>query len=190
MSSRKSIIRRKFTRTPKAEELIQCGVPTYAFPTYHALADHADNKTGKTRVSVERLAGILKLCRRTVERHLSALEAAGVIRRQHQRRTRRGRFSSCICVVIAFALFASSATVRHEGKDRSRRASKGTKPYRSTPQTPQGAKSRRGGRREAMGGLRMAPAMNYLVKVFSEVGRIGNSSKLPICCNRRLLLLW
>lgn len=146
MSKRKSTTRRKFTRTPKAQELIECGVPSYAFATYHALSDHCDNTTGKTHVSIVALAEILKVTRRTVERHLSALEAAGVIRRQHQRRTRRGRFSSCLCVVIAFALFA----VRHQEGRGSRRGDKSrTKRYVSTPlYSPRGTKSKEEVRRE------------------------------------------
>ncbi len=140
-STTSSEARRKFTRIPKATELIEAGVPLYAFPTYHALSDHADNRTGETRVSVVALAGILKVSRRTVERHIRALEKTGVIKHQRQRRTRRGRFSSCLRVIISFALFASSVTrtVRHWGTDRSRRAKDRTKPYGSAPQTPQGA---------------------------------------------------
>ena len=93
MNGTKSITRRKFTRIPKAAELIEYEVPRYAFPTYLALSDHCCNKTGRTFVSVEVIADILKVCRRTIERHLRALERAGVIRRQYQRRTRRWRFS-------------------------------------------------------------------------------------------------
>ena len=126
MSKAKSTTRRKFTRVPKASELVGDGVPLHTIPTYLALSDHADNRTGRTHVSVNEVARILKVCRRTVERHLSALERAGVIKRQHQRRV-RGRFSSCLCVVISFALFA----VRHQGKDGSRRANKRTIPLRT-----------------------------------------------------------
>jgi DNA-binding transcriptional ArsR family regulator len=126
---------RKFTRIPKAQELVGCGVPLYAMPTYLALSDHACNKTGRTFVAVEKVAEILKVCRRTVERHLAALERAGVIRRQFQRRTSRGRFSSCLCVVISFALFA----VRHPATSRPRRASnRRTKRLRNHPPNPPG----------------------------------------------------
>lgn len=133
MSAKKSTMKRRFTRTPKMQELVDCGVPLRAVPVYHALADHADNRTGRTIVSVEVVASILKVCRRTVERHIAALEAAGVIKRQRQRRTKRGRFSSCLCVVISFALF----TVRQPARDRPRRERRpSTKRYVSTPKSP------------------------------------------------------
>ncbi len=80
----------QFTRVPKITELITAGVPLRAVPTYLALADHAHNKTGETFVSVVRVSEVLRVCRRTVERHLGALEAAGVIKRQRQRRGRGG----------------------------------------------------------------------------------------------------
>lgn len=116
MSGKKSSTRRKFTRRPKMQELVENGVPLRAIPVYDALSDFCDNTTGKTIVAVEKIAEILKVHRRTVERHLSALEDAGVIKRQRQRRTARGRFSSCLWVVISFALF----TVRQPAKYRKR----------------------------------------------------------------------
>ncbi len=82
--------RSKFTRVPKVAELLADGVPLRAVPTYLALADHSHNRTGETFVSVARIAETLRVCRRTVERHLGALEAAGVIKRQRQRRGRGG----------------------------------------------------------------------------------------------------
>ena len=46
----------KFTRIPKTTELIQARVPTEAIPTYCALADHANNKTGLCWPKMETLA--------------------------------------------------------------------------------------------------------------------------------------
>jgi len=125
--------RSKFTRTPKIATLVEAGVPLRAVPTYLALADHADNKTGATFVSVARVAEVLKICRRTVERHIKALESAGVIKRQRQRRAKRGRFSSCLRILVSFALF----TVRQRSTDRGRGSySYRSKPSVSTPLTP------------------------------------------------------
>jgi DNA-binding transcriptional ArsR family regulator len=129
--------RSKFTRTPKMVELVEAGVPLRAVPTFHALADHADNKTGSTFVSVARIAEVLKVCRRTVERHIAALEAAGVVKRQRQRRGKRGRYSSCLRILVSFARF----TVRHKGKDRKHPYDSSlTKRPVSAPQTPQDRK--------------------------------------------------
>src|SRR5215208_2322441 len=125
--------RTKFTRVPKISQLVAAGVPLRAVPTYLALADHADNKTGTTFVSVARVAEVLKVCRRTVERHIKALEDAGVIKRQRQRRAKRGRFSSCLRVLVVFASF----TVRQRSRDRGRGSySSRTKPSISTPINP------------------------------------------------------
>jgi DNA-binding transcriptional ArsR family regulator len=109
--------KKKFTRIPKIADLVADGVPLRAVPTFLALADHANNKTGETFVSVARVAAVLRVCRRTVERHLGALEAAGVIKRQRQRRGRRGRWSSCLRILVCFAGFA----VRHSSTRRERR---------------------------------------------------------------------
>jgi len=101
--------KRKFTRIPKITTLVAAGVPLHAVPTYLALADHSDNKSGETFVSVARIAEVLNVCRRTVERHIKALERAGVIAYREQRRTGRGRFGSVVRVVLSI----SSFTVRH-----------------------------------------------------------------------------
>lgn len=159
LSSGKSITRRKFTRIPKAAELIECGVPLYAMPTYHALSDHACNRTGRTFVSVDAIAEILHVCRRTVERHLSALERAGVIKRQHQRRTGRGRFSSCLCVVISFALF----TVRHrESSGPRREKNHRSKPLRNHPPNPPGGTEEAREEKKAAGAARRLAQMREI----------------------------
>lgn len=143
--SAQSITRRKFTRIPKMEELIDCGVPLRAIPTYLVLSDHAANKSGKTHVSINSIARALKVCRRTVERHLVALEGAGVIKRQSQRRGRGGRFSSCVCFVISFALFA----VRHTETGGPHRERSRTKLFRTTPLNPPEGDKERQRRKEA-----------------------------------------
>lgn len=105
--------RSKFTRTPKMAELVAAGVPLRAVPTYHALADHARNKSGETFVSVARIAQTLRVCRRTVERHIGALEQAGVVKRQRQNRGKRGRWSSCLRILVSFARFAVRQKSNH-----------------------------------------------------------------------------
>ena len=111
--------KRRFTRIPKAEELVpqlrEAGVGLHVLPTYHALLDHADNKTGRAWPSINRLASLLGLCRRTVERHLQALQSAGLVLSNGQGRGRRGRFSVCRYVVVA-VLFFTRSTVRHQGR--------------------------------------------------------------------------
>ena len=110
--------KRKFSRVPKAEELVpqlrEAGVGLHVLPTYLCLLDHCNSKTGRAWPSINRMANILGLCRRTVERHMRQLVDAGLVLRNDQKRGRRGRFSTRRYVVVA-VLFFARATVRHGG---------------------------------------------------------------------------
>ncbi len=111
--------KRKFSRVPKAEELVPClreaGVGLHVLPTYLCLLDHCNSRTGRAWPSINRMANILGLCRRTVERHMRQLVDAGLVLRNDQQRGRRGRFSTRRYVVVA-VLFFRRATVRHGGR--------------------------------------------------------------------------
>jgi hypothetical protein len=115
--------KRKFTRVPKAEELVpqlrSAGIGLHVLPTYLCLLDHCNSKTGRAWPSINRMATILGLCRRTVERHMKDLVDAGLVLRNDQKRGRRGRFSTRRYVVVA-VLFFRRATVRHGGRTSSR----------------------------------------------------------------------
>jgi DNA-binding transcriptional MocR family regulator len=110
--------RKKFNRIPKTEDLIpqlrEAGLGLHVLPTYICLLDHADSR-GRCWPSINRMARILGLCRRTVERHMKQLCEAGLVLRNHQQRARRGRFSTRRYVVVAI-LFLRRATVRHQGR--------------------------------------------------------------------------
>ncbi len=111
--------KQKFTRMPKADELVpqlrSAGIGLHVLPTYLCLLDHCNSKTGRAWPSINRMANILGLCRRTVERHMKDLVAAGLVLRNDQQRGRRGRFSTRRYVVVA-VLFFRRATVRHGGR--------------------------------------------------------------------------
>jgi hypothetical protein len=115
--------KRKFNRIPKTEDLIpqlrEAGVGLHVLPTYLCLLDHCNSKTGRAWPSINRMAKILGLCRRTVERHMRQLCEAGLVLRNNQKRGRRGRFSTRRYVVVA-VLFFRRATVRHGGRTSSR----------------------------------------------------------------------
>jgi hypothetical protein len=49
----------KFTRIPKVQDLAYAGVPTEAIPTYCALTDYANNKSGLCWPKMETLAKTL-----------------------------------------------------------------------------------------------------------------------------------
>jgi DNA-binding transcriptional ArsR family regulator len=91
--------RPKFTRIPKVRDLIEAGVPAEAIPTYCALTDYANNKTGLCWPKMETLAKILGRSVRTVQRHLHLLKELGLIEFVERRRL-RGRYSSYVYRVL------------------------------------------------------------------------------------------
>src|ERR671920_499837 len=89
----------RFTRIPKVEAIVLAGVPTEAIPTYCALADYANNKSGLCWPKMETLAKTLCRSVRTVQRHLHLLKELGLIEFVERRR-QSGRFSSYLYKVI------------------------------------------------------------------------------------------
>ncbi len=88
-----------FTRIPKVEQLIQSGVPAEAIPTYCALADYSNNKSGLCWPKMETLAQTLKRSVRTIQRHVHLLASCGWIELVERRR-HKGRFSSYLYRVL------------------------------------------------------------------------------------------
>jgi DNA-binding transcriptional ArsR family regulator len=91
--------RQKFTRIPKTSELISAGVPTEVIPTYCALADYTNNKTGLCWPKMETLASTLGRSVRTIQRHLHVLKSKGLVEFVERRRN-RGRYSSYLYRVL------------------------------------------------------------------------------------------
>jgi DNA-binding transcriptional MocR family regulator len=91
--------RTKFTRIPKVPDLISCGVPAEVIPTYCALTDYSNNRTGECYPKMETLAKTLGRSVRTIQRHLHLLRERGVIEFVERRRN-RGRFSSYLYRVV------------------------------------------------------------------------------------------
>jgi DNA-binding transcriptional ArsR family regulator len=89
----------RFTRIPKVEALVLAGVPTEAIPTYCALADYANNKSGLCWPKMQTLAKTLGRSSRTVQRHLHLLKELGLIEFVERRR-QSGRFSSYLYKLI------------------------------------------------------------------------------------------
>ena len=89
----------KFTRIPKVEALVLAGVPTEAIPTYCALSDYSNNKSGLCWPKMETLAKTLGRSVRTVQRHLHHLRELGLIEFVERRR-HKGRFSSYLYKVV------------------------------------------------------------------------------------------
>jgi DNA-binding transcriptional ArsR family regulator len=92
-------VKPKFTRIPKMRTLVEAGVPAEAIPTYCALTDYANNKTGLCWPKMETLAKTLGRSVRTVQRHLHLLKELGLIEFVERRRL-RGRYSSYVYRVL------------------------------------------------------------------------------------------
>jgi DNA-binding transcriptional ArsR family regulator len=100
----------KFTRIPKVRDLIEAGVPAEAIPTYCALTDYANNKTGLCWPKMETLAKTLGRSVRTVQRHLHLLKERGLIEFVERRRL-SGRYSSYLYRVLHIM-----RTTGHQGR--------------------------------------------------------------------------
>ena len=89
----------RFTRIMKVQDLAYAGVPTEAIPTYCALADYANIKSGLCWPKMETLAKTLGRSVRTIQRHLHLLSELGLIEFVERRR-QSGRFSSYLYKVV------------------------------------------------------------------------------------------
>src|ERR687890_2037689 len=89
----------RFTRIPKVEAVVLAGVPAEAIPTYCALADYSNNKSGLCWPKMETLAKTLGRSVRTIQRHLHLLRECGLIEFIERRRN-KGRFSSYLYRVL------------------------------------------------------------------------------------------
>jgi DNA-binding transcriptional ArsR family regulator len=80
-------------------DLVEAGVPTEAIPTYCALTDYANNKTGLCWPKMETLARTLGRSVRTIQRHLHLLRELGLVEFVERRRL-QGRYSSYLYKVL------------------------------------------------------------------------------------------
>jgi DNA-binding transcriptional ArsR family regulator len=126
-------IKPKFTRIPKVEALVLAGVPTEAIPTYCALSDYANNKSGLCWPKMETLAKTLGRSVRTIQRHLHLLKERGLVEFVERRR-HKGRFSSYLYRIVHIL---STTTTGHGGRlVKGRSIYKGTKPSNNPPNSP------------------------------------------------------
>jgi DNA-binding transcriptional ArsR family regulator len=117
-------VRSRFTRIPKVHDLILSGVPTEVIPTYCALADYSNNKTGLCWPRMETLARRLSRSPRTVQRHLHLLKEKGLVEFVERKRDWHGRFGAYVYRVVHIAAAAArkgaaaatSTTLRGRGR--------------------------------------------------------------------------
>jgi len=127
----------RFTRIPKVEALVLAGVPTEAIPTYCALADYSNNKTGLCWPKMETLAKTLGRSVRTVQRHLHLLKELGLIEFVERRR-QSGRFSSYLYKVIHIVRTTGHGRRAVRGDPIYRRTKRSVTPPNSPPKEDYG----------------------------------------------------
>jgi DNA-binding transcriptional ArsR family regulator len=117
-------VRSRFTRIPKVHDLILAGVPTEVIPTYCALADYSNNKTGLCWPRMETLARRLSRSPRTIQRHLHLLKEKGLVEFIERKRNWHGRFGAYLYRVVHIAAATSRKKAAKEVADRKGRRSK------------------------------------------------------------------
>jgi DNA-binding transcriptional ArsR family regulator len=122
----------RFTRIMKVQDLAYAGVPTEAIPTYCALSDYANNKTGLCWPKMETLANTLGRSVRTVQRHLHLLKELGLIEFVERRR-HKGRFSSYLYKVIHIVRTTGHGRRLVSGNPIYRRTKRSVTPPNSSP---------------------------------------------------------
>ncbi len=141
----------KFTRIPRMVVFQRAGAPAYLIPTYCALADFASNQDGTCWPRMDTVARTLGISTRSVQRHVRALVAAGLVELVERRRSARGRFSSYVYRLVLMGRFSKARTTGHRRRPVGAAPNKErTKQQKNTPQSPpirgeEGARRRRSG---------------------------------------------
>jgi DNA-binding transcriptional ArsR family regulator len=145
-------VRSNFTRIPKVSDLVLAGVPTEVIPTYCALADYSNNKTGLCWPRMDTLARRLSRSPRTIQRHLHLLKERGLIEFVERKRDWHGRFGAYLYRVLHIAAVATrkgAEAADRKGRRRKKRPTTGhggrvapikgqTKRQEGTPLPPKG----------------------------------------------------
>lgn len=121
-------VRSKFTRIPKVSDLVLAGVPTEVIPTYCALADYSNNKTGLCWPRMDTLARRLSRSPRTIQRHLHLLKERGLIEFVERKRDWHGRFGAYLYRVLHIAAVATrkgAEAADRKGRRRKKRPTTG-----------------------------------------------------------------
>jgi DNA-binding transcriptional ArsR family regulator len=124
-------VRSRFTRIPKVHDLILAGVPTEVIPTYCALADYSNNKTGLCWPRMETLARRLSRSPRTVQRHLHLLKEKGLVEFVERKRDWPGWLGASVSGVVHIA----AAAARMGAAAAASTTSKGSKGHRKNRAT-------------------------------------------------------
>ena len=136
-------VRSRFTRIPKVQDLILAGVPTEVIPTYCALADYSNNKTGLCWPRMETLARRLSRSPRTIQRHLHLLKEKGLIEFVERRRDWHGRFGAYLYRVVHIAAATARKGAEAVGRKVGRRRKKSPTTGHEGPVAPNKGQTKR-----------------------------------------------
>ncbi len=136
-------VKSRFTRIPKVSDLILSGVPTEVIPTYCALADYSNNKTGLCWPRMETLARRLSRSPRTVQRHLHLLKEKGLIEFVERKRDWHGRFGAYLYRVVHIAAATSRKSVQELAGSKGRRRKKRPTTGHGSPVAPNKGQTKR-----------------------------------------------
>ena len=136
-------VRSRFTRIPKVQDLILAGVPTEVIPTYCALADYSNNKTGLCWPRMETLARRLSRSPRTIQRHLHLLKEKGLIEFVERRRDWHGRFGAYLYRVVHVAAATARKGAEAAGRKVGRRRKKSSTTGHEGPMAPNKGQTKR-----------------------------------------------
>src|SRR4051812_3100306 len=108
------------------------GIPTEVIPTYCALADYSNNKTGLCWPRMETLARRLSRSPRTIQRHLHLLKEKGLIEFVERKRDWHGRFGAYIYRVLHVVAATARGQEDQEGRAERRSRKRGSKKRATT----------------------------------------------------------
>ncbi len=137
--------RARFTRISKVPDLIAAGVPVEVIPTYCALTDYSNNRTGLCWPKMETLASTLGRSVRTVQRHLHVLKSKGLVEFVERRRN-RGRYSSYLYRVVHIVRTTGHGR-RVEGRSLYRERTKRLSNYQKSTESKEERRQREAKRR-------------------------------------------
>jgi DNA-binding transcriptional ArsR family regulator len=107
-------------------DLMEAGVPTEVIPTYCALADYSNNKTGLCWPRMETLARRLSRSPRTIQRHLRLLKQKGLVEFVERKRDWHGRFGPYLYRVVHIAAASSRKAAEVAARKGGRRKKRST----------------------------------------------------------------
>ena len=104
----------RYTELPKIDELLGLGVRPELVPTFYALADYANNRTGECYPMMKTLATKLGRSARTIQSHLHELQDFGLIEFVKRLRDDCGRYRGYVYRLMHTAIIGERRQRKRE----------------------------------------------------------------------------